>query len=621
LLERVHETISKRAADNPDSLAIICSRLKITYGELDNCIRKTANRLLSAIGPVAELPVAVLTSRSEWAIIAMFATWRANAVYMPLAEDLPRERLRSILERIHPAAMLVDSRHAGRLREAWDECPLLEIGASAGPGESGEPAPEPSVAPQDVMGDQLACLVHTSGSSGPAKATMITHRALRNVVETIAVPYAPGPADRALHFGAFGWDSSIEEAILPLYRGATLVIRSDEADYGVPRFLTALRDLAVTHIYLPTSYWHEICLEMSRGPIAFPASLRCVLIGGEQPSGQDLAVWRRLVPATVDLWNCYGLTETCVTSTLYLDDRSIPVDRVSGLPLGRACDSVTVDVLDDRMQPVAPRQTGEMYVGGPGVARGYWGDPAATAASFVPDPRGLGRLYKTGDMAWADESGLLHFGGRADRQIKISGFRIGLNEVEDAFAGHPCVRRVCVVPRTGTTGHTEMIAYLELAAPTRVQDIRDYLARYLEPFRMPAVIEILPALPQLASGKINVSELIALAASPSSRANRDGVNGDGVNGDGADGAGADDAGAQDALPDGEIERIWCEALGIASCGRTDDFFDLGGNSLSGMRIVGRINEICDLDIQFRDVLESRTIAALADRMASLARGE
>jgi len=592
---RVHETIAKHAADQPDSLALICGGREITYGELENLVQQTANGLLSVIGPVAELPVAVLTSRSEWAIIAMLATWRANAVYTPLAEDLPRERLRRMLARVRPAALLTDGKHAGHLREVWTECPVLEIGRAA---RRVAPGSSPAAAPPDNQGDQLACLVHTSGSSGPAKATMITHHALRNLVMNVTAPYAPGPADRAFHFGAIGWDSSIEEAILPLYSGASLLIRTSEADYGISRFLAALGDFSITHLYLPTSYWHEICLEMGRGTAGFPRSLRSVLIGGERASIADLTAWRGCVPEAVELWNCYGLTETCVTSTLYRDDRGIPAERFPGLPLGRACASVTTAVLDDKMRPVPPGQTGDLYVGGPGVARGYWRDPAATAASFVPDPRGPGRLYRTGDMAMADESGLLHFAGRGDRQIKVSGFRISLTEVEDVIAGHPDVRRVCVVPRLGNSGHTEMVACLELTRPASVRHIQGYLADRLQPFMTPTAIEILPRLPRLPSGKVDVSELTALAAAS------------------APGRGGDGAGAPDDWPHNEIERIWCEALGVATCARDDDFFDLGGNSLSGMRIVTRINEMCDADIQFRDVLESRTITALADRVVT-----
>jgi amino acid adenylation domain-containing protein len=591
LLEHVHEAIAKHAAARPEALALGCEGRWLTYSRLNELVLAAARSLCASADLTGEGPVAVLTGRSEWAIVAMLATWRANGVYVPLAEGIPPQRLRAMLAKVGPVALLTDKDNAAFLQDTWAECPVIEIEqvahAETGGGETTMPA--------DPLGTRLACLIHTSGSSGPAKATMVDHRALHNLVTNVTASYAPGPGDRAFHFGAFGWDSSLEEAILPLHRGASLMIRTDQADYGVPHFLQSLGDLSITHLYLPTSYWREICLEMSRGPVVFPGALRSVLVGGELASVSDLATWRRSVPPSVEFLNCYGLTETCVTSTIYRDDREISLDQVRGVPLGTACPTVTASILDDLMNPLPVDEVGELYIGGPGVARGYWRDPSATAASFVPGPHGGERLYRTGDLARRDADGLLHFVGRADRQIKISGFRVNPGEVEGVLEDHPDVVKACVLPRTETAGHTGMIAYLELGENGSADAVRKYLEDHLQKYMTPAVIEVLPHLPVLPSGKVDVSELMSLAQAASTPR----------------------AASAQHRPDDDIEQIWCDALRIDTCGRDDDFLDLGGNSLSAMRIAARINETFGVEVRFRDILESRTIAALADLVAEL----
>ncbi|QKW08924.1 non-ribosomal peptide synthetase [Streptomyces sp. NA04227] len=590
MLERVDLTIAAHAVTQPDAKAVSSDGRWLTYGELHDRVSGVAATLTSCIEPGVERPVVVITGRSEWAVVAMLAVWQANCVYVPLAAGTPPERLRDIFESVEPAALLTDRDNLEQLKGVWSESPLLQIEQATGAGESATVAPPP-----DPHGSQLACLVHTSGSSGPSKGVMIDHRALHNLVTNVVEPYTLGAADRALHFGAFGWDSSIEEVILPLSKGASLVMRTDEADYGVPHFLRQLEDQSVSHLYLPTSYWHEICLELSRGTVRLPSCVRSVLIGGETASLADLATWRECVPEDVDLWNCYGLTETCVTSTVYLDDRKLPVERFQGIPLGTPCPSVTVAVLDDRMRSVPVGEAGELCIGGPGVARGYWGDPVATAKSFVPDSDGQGRLYRSGDLVRQDESGLLHFVGRVDRQVKIRGFRVNPGEVEGVLALHPRIRKACVLARTEPSGLTGLVACLEFVDDRDdTEDVTAFLEERLPEFMVPRTLEVLDSLPLLPNGKIDVNSLT------SSRSTTDSP------------ASLRPTGAFES-----VQAIWCEVLGVESCDPQDDFITLGGNSLSGMRIAARINESFDVEIRLRDILDARTISALTDLVSRL----
>ncbi|WEO95418.1 non-ribosomal peptide synthetase [Streptomyces sp. FXJ1.172] len=595
MLERVHLAIAAHADERPDAKALGSSGRWLTYRELDDLVASAAGQLSAAVGPGAERPVAVITGRSEWAVVAMLATWRADCVYVPLSEGTPPERLAQILGRVRPAALLTDRAAAERLRQTWSECPVIDVEESSG--AAALPAVAPAAASQ---GAELACIVHTSGSSGPAKGVMIDHRALANLVANVTEPYALGADDRALHFGAFGWDSSIEEVILPLCKGASLLMRTDEADYGVPHFLRELAEQSVSHLYLPTSYWHEICLELSRGSVRLPKCVRSVLIGGEASSPADMAVWRARVAEDVDLWNCYGLTETCVTSTVHLDDRKRPVEGVAGMPLGLPCPSVVVAVLDEDMTAVPVGEAGELCIGGPGVARGYWDDPRATARAFVPDPHGTGRLYRTGDLVRQDPSGLLHYVGRVDRQAKVRGFRVNPGEVESALGLHPRVRRACVVPRTEPSGLTGLVAFLELVDDQDgTADISAFLESRLTDFMVPGTLEVLDRLPVLPNGKTDVTALMARhprprPAEPPASASAS-----------ASGVGAD------------LRDLWVQVLGIDSCGPEDDFLALGGNSLSGMRLAARINEAFGVELRLRDILDHRTVPALEELITKL----
>ena len=590
----VHEAIAARAVATPDAPALRSRRRWLTYRELDELVRSTQDALLATLVPTDEVPVVVITSRSEWALVAMLGVWHAGCVYVPLNEAISEQRLRDILGRVRPGAILTDSSNVERLRAAWTGCPVLEVEHVAGSGRSGSRYEAGSGKPRP---GGLACIVHTSGSTGPSKGVMIEHASLYNLVAAVASPYAPHPEHHALHFGALGWDSSIEEMILPLFCGTPLTICTDEADYGVPHFLRELAEQSISHLYLPTAYWREICLELRDGSQRLPTCVQSVLIGGERASADDLTVWRRSVPAEVDLWNCYGLTETCVTSTIYRDDRGVPADQFPAVPLGGPCPTVTAYVLDDRMQHVPAGSVGELFIGGPGVGRGYWGDPEGTAAAFLPDPFGHGRLYRTGDLAKFDASGRLHFVGRVDRQVKVNGFRVNPSEVEGVLTTHPDVHRACVVSRLEASGHLGLVSYLELVDPTQdVQDVKDYLAERVPAFMMPASVVVLETMPLLSSGKIDVDVLMERAA------------------------GGDFASTGEIADGGHtagVVAIWCQALGIDECGPDVEFFELGGNSLSGMRIAARVNEQFGLAIRFRDVLEHRTPAALAKHIESL----
>lgn len=589
----VHEAIAARAVKTPDAPALRSGRRWLSHGELHELVRCT-QAALSTVLPTGGVPVVVITGRSEWAVVAMLGVWHAGCIYVPLEQSISEQRLQDVLRRIRPGAILTDSANSKRLRAGWTGCVVLEVERAA---QARRPA-DRTVEPVRLRPDNLACIVHTSGSSGRSKGVMIEHSSLHNLVAEVASPYAPLPEHQALHFGALGWDSSIEEMILPLFRGTPLTMCTDEADFGVPHFLRQLAQQSISHLYLPTAYWREICRELRDGSERLPTSVQSVLIGGERASAEDLGVWRRSVAADVDLWNCYGLTETCVTSTIYRDDRDTPLGNFPSVPLGGPCPTVTTHVLDEQMGYVPAGSVGELYIGGPGVGRGYWDDPPGAASGFLPNPFGNGRLYRTGDLVMSDDEDRLHFVGRVDRQVKVNGFRVNPGEVEGVLTRHASVRLACVVSREQASGHLGLVAYLELVGPRAdVGDVKAFLTERVPAFMLPASVVVLETMPLLPSGKVDVDALLRQGATTNPLASPTGTV------DGGQAAG--------------VLAIWCQALGIDTCGPDDEFFNLGGNSLSGMRIAARVNEQYGLAIRFREVLEHRTPAALAKHVEVL----
>ncbi|MCA9572202.1 MAG: AMP-binding protein, partial [Myxococcales bacterium] len=417
------------------------------------------------------------------------------------------------------------------------------------------------------------------------------HAALENLVTAIVPAYGLRPDDRALQYSATAFDTSIEEILGTLARGATLVLRSKEDSRSFGRaFVKWCREQDVSVVSVPTALWHG--LARAGEVAAFPECVRTVIIGSERALPDALEAWSASAPAHVGLINGYGPTEATVTATCWrLDTPSSGLDTV---PIGRPLAGVRAYVLDRYLAPVPVGHPGELCIGGAGVARGYHARPGSTAERFVPDPFGPpgARLYRTGDRVRWRRDGHLEYLGRQDEQLKIRGYRVEPGEVEAALSSLPGVEG-CVVGSWGEGDAERLCAWVAGPGATDPSALRRGLAAALPEYMVPGAFVALDALPLTPNGKLDRRALPAPVLSV--------------------GEGADPA----TRSESHLAALFCELLGVDRAGREDDFFALGGHSLLAARLSVRVRDALGVELPLRTVFESPTLEGLAARIDEL----
>ncbi|MEU9836503.1 amino acid adenylation domain-containing protein [Streptosporangium sp. NPDC048047] len=562
----VPEMVAETARRTPGAVAVVCGSERVTYGEL----LARADALAAALRDGGVRPgdvVGVCLPRSPEAVAALLAVWRAGAAYLPFDPDVPDERLAFALADAS-ATHVVTRRAAPAGLTAVDPSP-------PGPGTAGPPA---GVTPRDA-----AYVITTSGSTGVPKGVLVEHGALAARVRWMRADYGLTPADRVVQFASLSFDAHVEEVFPALAAGATLLLLPDGAA-TLPDVLASPEGGRVTVLDLPTAYWHSLTEDLAE--IAWPAALRLVILGGEQVSAAAVARWRDRFGDAVRLVNTYGPTEATVIATAC----DLGADAATGRPpIGRPIGATTAYVLGDGGEPLPSGAAGELVVGGAGVARGYLGRPALTAAAFVPDPGGRpgARRYRTGDRVRRRLDGRLEFLGRLDGQLKVRGFRIEPGEVESRLLACPGVGQAFVTARGG-----ELVAYVTGTADPA--DLRARLERALPRQLVPTGWVRLDALPLTPGGKVDRAALPEPQAAPA---------------------------AARVLPrtDGErlVASIWEELLGTGPVGVFDDFFDLGGHSLLATRVAARIRRATGVEVPIKTIFAASTVAALAEEAERL----
>ncbi|MEU7912307.1 amino acid adenylation domain-containing protein [Microbispora bryophytorum] len=559
----VPELIAETVRRTPGAVAVVCGETEVTYGELDRRAARLAAQL-RAEGVRPGDVVGVCLPRSVEAISALLAVWRAGAAYMPFEPDEPEERLtfsladagatHVITTRALPAGLT-----AVHPREAGDRCE-----------------------PRETRPGDVAYVISTSGSTGRPKGVAVEHRAIAARIRWMREEYGLAPGDRVVQFASLSFDTHLEEVFPTFAAGATLVLLPGGAA-TLPDVLAAPGGERITMLDLPTAYWHHLVEEIDQ--IAWPPTLRLVVIGGEQASGGAVTRWRGRFGDAVRLVNTYGPTEAAVIATA-TDLGPTPYGRP---PIGRPVGATTVHLLDAAGAPVPKGVIGELVVGGAGVARGYLRRPALTAAAFVPDPLGPpgSRRYRTGDRARWDQEGALEFLGRLDGQLKVRGFRIEPGEVEARLLDHPGVGQAFV-----TVHAEELVAYVTGTATG--EELAGHLARTLPRHLVPTAWVVLDALPLTSRGKVDRAALPAPVRTSS-------------------------AGHVPPSTDAEllVAEIWAELLGVDSIGVNDDFFTLGGHSLLATRIAARLRRGTGVEVPVRTIFERRTVAELAVALEDL----
>ncbi|MFE0589823.1 amino acid adenylation domain-containing protein [Micromonospora echinospora] len=542
-----------------------------------------ANRiahLLRRHGVGPDTPVGLCLGRGTDLVAAVLGVWRAGAGYLPLDPALPTDRLATMLADAAPSVVLTDATGAARAAEAvaaGTTVPVVLRLDQLDP--TGLPADPPPVAGHP---DALAYLLYTSGSTGRPKGVAVTHGAVVNLLVGFHRLLDLTPADRVAAITTPAFDISVVELVLPLLAGARIEMFDVDTALDASALHAALTDRGVTVLQGTPATWRM--LVAARG---VPAGVRLRISGGEALT-RDLADRLRADGARV--LNGYGPSETTIYSSAGEVDATGPVD------LGRPCANTRVHLLDAAGEPVPDGVVGEIHIGGVGVARGYHGQPALTADRFRPDPFGGpgGRLYATGDLARRLADGRLEYLGRADQQVKVRGFRIELGEIEAALRDQPGVRDA-VVTTWGTGADVRLAAYAvtEPAGADAVSlwpPVRAALARRLPEYMVPATLVVLDALPRTASGKRDRRAL----PEPTWRE---------TSGDGP-------TAPRDPVEE-QLAALWRDVLGRAEVGVHDNFFALGGHSLTATRLIARVRTTFGTELALRSLFAAPTIAELA----------
>lgn len=432
----LHRLIEAQASKTPDAVALQCDRGPITYDSLNRLGNQLA-RYLRVQGIVPEAPVALCVDRSLEMAIGLLGCLKAGATYVPVDPSYPAERQAAIFRDAQPHLLLTQGRHLESLPE--HTAPVLALDAGW-PAVAGLPDDNLVTGPNP---DHLAYLLYTSGTTGNPKGIGITHRALVNHGLAMVQAYDLSPADRVLQFASVSFDVAVEECFPTWLAGATVVLRPNEPVPAYGDFQAFLHAQGVTVLNLPTPYWAGWAEESERTAAAIPSSVRLVIVGSEKALPDDLRRWRRAAGEQVDWCNSYGPTEATITASTYRPGPAQDGTVLQTIPIGRPIANVEMYVLDRHLHPVPAGVPGDLYIGGPGLARGYHRQPALTAAQFIPHPfshdRGA-RLYRTGDVARRRSDGNLEFLGRADEQVKIRGFRVEPQEIECHVRAHPEVK-------------------------------------------------------------------------------------------------------------------------------------------------------------------------------------
>jgi pristinamycin I synthase-3/4 len=584
----LHGLFAARAALAPDAVALAAAGDEVTYGELERRANRVA-RHLRALGAGPEAAVGVCLEWGAELVAAQLGVLGAGGVYVPLDPALPAERLAFMAADAGVRVVVTRAALAAHAPRA-ERVVLLDADAA-------RIAARPLAAPEGGAGpENLAYVVYTSGSTGRPKGVAVEHWTAAEHFRVFARRLGVGPGDRVLQSASAGFDVALEQVFVPLLSGAAIVLRGPDP-WPPAEWPARARALGVTVANLPPAYWEEVA-EAAAGS-EYP-ELRVLVVGADVVTSPAVRRWRGAVATPARLVNGYGPTEAVVCATAFDvpagwgepgDGPTAPI----GLPHpGRAA-----YVLDARMSPVPAGAAGELYLGGPVLARGYLGRPELTAAAFVPDPFGAaagGRLYRTGDRARRRADGTLEFLGRADHQVKVRGFRVEPGEVEAALREHPAVREALVVLREHR-GEGVLVGYVVPAggiAPAQAE-LRAWLARRLPEHMLPAALVALDALPLTPSGKADRRALPA----------------------------PDFAAAGAAAPRTPTEEVlaglFAEVLGTGRAGVDDDFFEAGGHSLRATRLVTRVRGVLGVELPLPVVWEAPTPASLARRVDALLR--
>ncbi|MEV0336232.1 amino acid adenylation domain-containing protein [Nocardia sp. NPDC050717] len=563
----------------PDSVAVRYLGFDTTYRELDERSNRVARSLI-AHGAGPETVVAVALPRSLEAIVAIWAVAKSGAAYVPVDPAYPAERIAhmigdsgAILGLTLPEHLAALPTTTGKHRRAPE---WLVFGTADFESDCARRSATP-VTDTDrshpMRPGQPAYLIYTSGSTGTPKAVVVTHAGIASLASEQTQLFKVTDAARTMHFSSPSFDASVLELLLGFAAGATLVVAPADL-YGGAELAAFLRSERITHAFITPA-------ALATVPAGEFPELGTVIVGGEACSDELVAAWA----PKYRMHNMYGPSEATVAVTA-----SAAMVAGEPVPLGAPVRGMRLFVLDGRLRPTPPGTPGELYVSGPGLARGYLGKSALTAQRFVANPHGrVGeRMYRTGDLVVSDATGRLRFLGRADDQIKIRGFRIELREIDHVLREHPGVRSALTVVHVDEQGQQRLASYVTADRPVEPAAVLDTARGRLPGYMVPAAIAVLDRMPVTPAGKLDRKALPApeFTVSTTTRAPRTHL-------------------------EMRVAAVFTEILGRPVPGAEDSFFEIGGNSLLATRLAAALHADFSVDLPVRQIFEAPTVAGIA----------
>lgn len=554
----VHRRIAEHAISTPEAIAVEHAAEKLSYAGL----HRRANALAAALhehGASKESIYAILLPQSIEFVTAMLAVLQSGAAYLPLETSTPLHRLRGIVRDAKPLAVITDTAHAHL---------AAQLGVPVVRTDAPEP-PAPPLANSATHPEDLAYVIYTSGSTGEPKGSMIEHGALAGFIEADVARNSIGPGDRVLQLCSTAFDASVEEIFSALCAGATLVIRPSNLLDSASAFLDFCENERLTIIGIYASMLGDVLAAMEqRGN--FPATVRLATTGGEMVNAADAERWRKFFAArgvqAPKFLNVYGLTETTVANCC--SDLSREPDLAGQVPIGQPLPGNRTKVVDQNLAEVPPGQAGELLIGGPQLARAYWNRPTLNAARFFQDRKDGTRWFRTGDLVRVSPAGQIYFEGRIDRQVKVNGVRIELEDIERAMQSHPEVTHAAAFLHRIPGGGEILAGCFSPANEGLEESLRQHLGQRLPAAMRPRRLVSVENFPLNDRGK---TDQAALAREVDHR-----------------------MGVWIAEPvesDDAALRVWREFFPWSDAGDAEEsFFELGGDSLTAVRLLFRAEQ-------------------------------
>ena len=588
----IHRLFEQQVKKSPHAVAVIFENQELTYEEL-NCAANRLGHHLQSLGVGPESLVGISLERSAEMIISFFAVLKAGGAYVPIDPSYPASRVSYMLIDSGVNVLLTQERLLSKF--PLSDRVVVCVDRDQKKWESLSHSNPISL----VHEENLAYVIYTSGSTGNPKGVMIQHNSFACFLTEWSSIHQLQPDDRIYQFSSISFDGAGGEIFASLISGARLIIRSDRDSLVPSEVHQMFIEAGITKSFMPTAYWHQFTAEMEALSLPMPPTLKILTIAGEAAQPKKVKTWQQRWGRTTLLMNVYGPTEAAVVVTEFkcLPDYILPTGPV---PIGQPLSNVQIYILDSHGQPTPIGVSGEIYIGGVQVARGYLNQAQLTADKFINDPFGNvknGRLYKTGDLAAWLPDGNIQYLGRVDFQVKIRGFRIELGEIESHLANYPLVAEAVVIARTDQEENSQLLAYVVCKAKGQLDTkvLRRHLATILPDYMIPSAIIILKSLPLNVNGKLH-REALPLPEDSHTESSF-------------------------VAPQTPTEKILAEiavrVLRVSRVSMTDSFFEIGGHSLLATKLIEQCQNAFGQRVTLRTIFEFPIFTDFAYQLSTM----